>query len=608
MHRSRTASSSSLRVVAREEAQSTAPSAALAQLVSDAVRIERAPHDRARSLSRMPWTESSFASVRRSRGAALTRSSEIEIDVRIEKTAVHPVCPAPSCPPRSERRRVQAMASAGIAVFEWSPNGDRLHVEGALHEGVEGATCRDALVSCFDPAQRAALARALEDAARSQQRIEMELRVHGRDEWLLLRGEGRAEPTPHVIGALVDVTDAKRRSEALAQALEAERASRHEAERVNRAHEEFVAMLSHELRGPLSAVLGWAQILRSGACDQPTLAKAIEVIERNARAQERIVSDLLDVARALAGKLLLDRGRLRVADPVRVVVEGLRAAAERAQVELSFGPIARDAFVLADVSRVEQIVSNLVSNALKFTPPGGRVRVSVERTTEVARIVVEDTGRGLDAEVLPVLFVRWRQVRRSDSKRGGLGLGLSIVKQLVELHEGRVSATSEGVGRGSTFVVELPLVGVTERPDAVLAPMEASTALAGRRVLLVDEDRDAVELASRALRASHAEVVATSSEDDAWRELESGGPWDVLVAELGAPDERGRSLVHRWRLRERETGAPHLPALCASVYARAVDRQRALDAGFDEHVVKPVASHALVAAVASLVSGARVPR
>jgi PAS domain S-box-containing protein len=385
-----------------------------------------------------------------------------------------------------------------------------------------------------------------------------------------------------------------------------------EAKEVNRLKDEFLATLSHELRTPLTAILGWAGLLRSVKLDDETAANAIETIERNARSQKQLIDDLLDASRIITGKLRLEARPTPLAPVVEAAVESMRPAARSKGIELNVTLDGGALVVAGDPERLQQIVWNLLSNALKFTPREGRVEVALTREGGGALISVSDTGVGIAPEFLPLVFERFRQADASTTRAyGGLGLGLSIVRHLVGLHGGRVSAESEGVGRGATFRVRLPLLPVADEgggdaaggavsPLSSTAPGDAKQKLGGLRVLVVDDDPDTLLMLRKTLERDGAGVETRESVAAALGALADSPAFDVLVSDIGMPVEDGYTLMRRIIERARERGVAPLPALALTAYARAEDRDAALDAGFDAHVAKPVAPAELVAAVAKL--------
>lgn len=384
--------------------------------------------------------------------------------------------------------------------------------------------------------------------------------------------------------ALTEVRDAKEQRERL---LDAERSARSEAERASRLKDEFLATLSHELRSPLNAVLGWVQVLRRKPPDAPTLARAIDIIERNANAQSKLIDDLLEMSRIVAGKVTLAREQVRVVEWVRPVVESFRPTAEAKNVALTARLDAVEETVVAgDAARLRQILVNLVGNALKFTPSGGAVVVGATVNGSEVQVRVRDTGKGIPAEFLPVVFERFRQADGSTTRQhGGLGLGLSIARQLVELHGGRIEAASEGVDRGATFTVSLPVAEPARGPEApaTIAPVR----LTGRRLLVVDDDPDAREVMARLLAEHDNEVVVAGSAAEALATLDAYDA-EVLLSDISMPEMDGYELIARVR-----ASGNGLFAVAVTAFARPEDIARAIAAGFDAHVAKPVDAEAL---------------
>ncbi len=405
-----------------------------------------------------------------------------------------------------------------------------------------------------------------------------------------------------------DVTAEKRAREERERLLEAAQAARAEAEAASRMKDEFLAVLSHELRTPLNAILGWARILNSGRVDPEDLREGLDAIERNARVQAQLVEDLLDVSRIISGKLRLDVQRVNLVEVVEAAIASVAPAAEAKGVRLRkvLDPLAGP--VSGDPARLQQVVWNLLSNAVKFTPKGGRVQVLLERVNSHVELSVIDSGVGIPPEFLPHVFERFRQADSSTTRRhGGLGLGLAIVKQLAELHGGTARAKSLGEGQGSTFIVALPItvvheatphperVGPKEHPDDELHGPEKP--LSGIKVLVVDDEPDARHLIRRVMGDSGAEVAAAGSAAEAVRLVGEFRP-DILVSDIGMPDQDGYDLIRQVRAR---LAAKALPAVALTAFARSEDRRRALLAGFQTHVAKPVDPAELVAVVASLV-------
>ena len=396
--------------------------------------------------------------------------------------------------------------------------------------------------------------------------------------------------------------------------LESERVARAAAERMSDVKDEFLATLSHELRTPLNAILGWAQVLRSAPSDQADLTKGLEAIERNARVQTRLIEDLLDMSRITSGKLRLDIQPLHPVSVIEAAVETVKPAADAKGIRLeklldpAAGPIS------GDPGRLQQIVWNLLSNAIKFTPKNGKVQVLLERVSSYIEMSVADTGVGIKPELMPHLFERFRQGDASTTRRyGGLGLGLSIVRSLVELHGGTVAVRSAGEGQGTTVTVHLPLAVVHRHGDPAehLHPKTSRPAvakiiaaeLAGLTVLVVDDHADARELIKRVLEDCGATVLAAATAAEAVALVDAHKP-DVLISDIGMPDADGFELIKRVRALGPDRGG-RVPSIALTAFARSEDRTRTLRAGFLVHVSKPVDPSELIATVASVAG--RVP-
>ncbi|TNC78679.1 response regulator [Janthinobacterium lividum] len=381
--------------------------------------------------------------------------------------------------------------------------------------------------------------------------------------------------------------------------LDSEREARADAERTNQLKDDFLTTLSHELRTPLSAILGWAQVLRRGTRDQADLHRGLQSIERNARAQAQLIEDLLDMSRITSDKVLLDLQTIVPASIIASAIETLRPAADAKHIAIHSN-IASDAgTITGDPSRIQQVIWNLLSNALKFTPQGGRVEIGVRREASRLAITVADNGVGIKKDFLPHVFDRFRQADASTTRRhGGLGLGLAIVKHLVEQHGGTVTVSSAGDMQGASFTVRLPLGtrAAPARPKG--GELSASHDLRGVTVLLVDDEADARELTARILRDSHAEVHGAGSVAQALQLLDQVHP-HVLVSDIGMPDADGFDLLAQIRAHA-SPDAANLPALALTAFAQPQDRQRALASGFQAWVSKPLDPAELLAAVAQL--------
>ena len=391
--------------------------------------------------------------------------------------------------------------------------------------------------------------------------------------------------------------------------LDNEREVRAEAERNSQMKDEFLATLSHELRTPLSAILGWSQVLRRGARDQADLARGLQTIERNARAQAQLIEDLLDMSRITSGKVLLDMQAIPASQFINAAIETVRPAADAKQLRIVRHYASDVGKVAGDPGRLQQVIWNLLSNAIKFTPRGGEVRVAVAGSAEHALITVSDTGAGIAQEFLGHVFERFRQGDASTTRsHGGLGLGLSIVKHLVEQHGGTVQAASAGPGKGASFMLTLPLARADVAParagpHAAPAPVAPGANFALRdlsalSVLVVDDEADARDLIKRILSDCHADVTTAATASEALSALAAAPP-DVLVSDLGMPGVDGFELLARVRALDQAHGG-NTPAIALTAFAHSEDRRRALEAGFWAHVAKPVEPAELIATVASL--------
>jgi signal transduction histidine kinase/CheY-like chemotaxis protein len=406
-----------------------------------------------------------------------------------------------------------------------------------------------------------------------------------------------------------DHLEARRRSEAEREMLLArERAARAEVEAANRAKDEFLAVLSHELRTPLQPILGWVKLLRQGGIDEETVRRGHQTIERNARAQAQIVEDLLDISRVIAGKLRLELHPVPLGPLIEATVDTVRDAAAAKSIRIDTVLAPASVGVCGDRHRLQQVFWNLISNAVAFTPNGGRVAIRLERTAANAVITVTDTGRGISPTFLPNIFERFRQADSTSTRRhGGLGLGLAIVRHLVESHGGAVRAESAGEGRGATFTVTLPALPEgadlevdSPPPTAVLAPV-----LSGFRVLVVDDDADTCEILTTVLGYYGAQVVTVPSATEALSVIEQRQP-DVVVSDIARPDIDGYGLVRRLRALEAEHGW-RIPALALSAQARRSDSEQAFLAGFQAYVTKPVEPAELAELIARLARPATAP-
>jgi CheY-like chemotaxis protein len=381
--------------------------------------------------------------------------------------------------------------------------------------------------------------------------------------------------------------------------LESEQAARRDAESANRAKDEFLATLSHELRTPLNAIVGWAHLLKTGQLDDGQRARAVDVIDRNAKAQSQIVADVLDVSRMVMGKLRLDVRPLLLSSVVQEALDTVRPAAAAKEIRLE-ATLAGEGRVSGDPDRLQQVVWNLLSNAIKFTPNRGRIDVRLRREEGHVDVVVEDSGAGIRPDFLPHVFERFRQSDSSSTRaHGGLGLGLALVRHLVELHGGTVSAESPGEGKGAIFTVRLPLMlaDTRDRPEAGAVDRQ------GLRVLVVDEDGETRELVANALRRVGAQVRTAASAVEAMADVDRHPP-SVIVSDLELAGEDGYPFIRRLRALDPEHGGT-IPAAALTAKGQPDDARRALEAGFQRHLAKPAAPYEIARAVAALARAGR---
>ena len=536
---------------------------------------------------------------------------------------------------RESERRLKLSLTAGRAgTWEWRIKDDKLiwsdeyyDLYGRKPDDLE-PTLENFLL-CIHPEDRDRILAEREEVLRERKDAEHEfrfIRPDGCVRWaqskaqLMLDGLGEPE---RLVGITIDITTRVQAEMEREELLRKEREARAQAEEANRGKDEFVAMISHELRSPLNAMLGWSKILKKGGVDAKTQAHAVEVIERSARAQQNLIEDLLDMARIVGGKLRLETRPVSLARVVEAAADVVGPAAAAREIDLRLAIKSADE-VTGDPDRLQQVVWNLLSNAVKFTTHGGIVEVTLERVGPSAQITVTDTGRGIKAEDLPFIFDRFRQADSSSTRRfAGLGLGLALVKHLVELHGGQVSADSLGEGQGASFIVRLPVRAVrgeaaparaedpdglrTEERDGRVAEREVWGAyspfpLEGVWALIVDDESDARELVATLLRQYGARVTVASSAAEAFDKLrkgEAGARHDVLVSDISMPDEDGYMLIERVRKLPPEEGGK-IPAIALTAYERPSDRIKALASGFSMHVPKPVEPEELAMVIANL--------
>jgi signal transduction histidine kinase/ActR/RegA family two-component response regulator len=495
----------------------------------------------------------------------------------------------------SEARMQFVSERAGVGYWYWDIARDEIFwspVSRRLHDVPEGEPLTFArAVANVHPDDRATLDEAVRRALQPDGPAELEIEYRmaaadGTVRWIHAKGSVSFDGgvAVRMAGIALDATPRK--------TIELER------EEASRTKDHFLALLSHELRTPMTTILGWATFIRTGMADAPTTQKGIESIEQASRTQARLIDDLLDVSRIVTGKMTLDRKLLDLTTIVRAAVDAIQPAARAASIalaaDLGHGP----AFVTGDATRLQQVIWNLLSNAVKFTPAGGEVHVALLHEPDAIELEVRDSGIGIEPHFLPHVFERFRQSDDGFNRRfGGLGLGLSIVRHLAELHGGTVAAASEGAGRGARFRVRLPRAYAASELPATRGGDVAidHEALAGVRVLLVDDDPSAREIIGTMLAAFGARVTHAASVAEAVEKFESVQP-DVLVSDIGMPDEDGYALIRRLR-RSVSPDEARVPAIAVTAYADSRDRERALDAGYQAHLAKPVEPQQVAAAV-----------
>jgi PAS domain S-box-containing protein len=449
--------------------------------------------------------------------------------------------------------------------------------------------------------------------ARSSFRIEHRLgRADGAWRWVINNGtplyEGLSDTFSGYVGSCIDITELRQAQSERDELLKAERAARSEAERLSHMKDEFLATLSHELRTPLNAIMGWSRLLRRVGTESPDYLRGLDTIERNAHVQAQIVGDLLDMSRIISGKVQLDIQALDLVEVISGAIDSVRPSVEAKKLRLQTMFDARGARIRGDASRLQQVFWNLLTNAVKFTPAEGKISVVLERVNSHVEIMVADSGVGIKAEFLPFVFDRFRQADSTTSRRyGGLGLGLSIVKHLVEQHGGSVRVKSPGEGQGSSFIIALPISVIQTDSGDRTGPLTLGEpsldsielpSLTGVTVLVVDDEEDARILIDRFIVERGGRTLPAANAEEALRILESEPP-DIIVSDIGLPEVDGYAFIRRVRKQGRNQTTM---AIALTAYARPEDRQRALLAGYQMHLVKPVDPRELIAGIASLLN------
>jgi PAS domain S-box-containing protein len=403
------------------------------------------------------------------------------------------------------------------------------------------------------------------------------------------------------VGSSTDIDGIKRADEEKKQLLENERIARAEAERASQLKDEFLATLSHELRTPLNAILGWSQLIQQGSMSEDNMQRGLEIIERNARAQNKLIEDLLEMTSIISGKVRLDMQRVDLACVAEAAMESIALQAETKGIRLRKKIDATAGLVSGDQDRLQQVIWNLLSNAIKFTPRGGDVEVLVARSGSQIEATIKDSGVGIQPDFLPYVFDRFRQADSSLTRHhGGLGLGLAIVKQLIGLHGGTVRAESKGEGKGAAFIVSLPVAPVNykrEEARALLHTDGVNLALQGIRILVVDDEKDSRELIQEVLTDCEAEVIPAANAAEGLEMLKTHNP-DVMVSDIGMPGKDGYQLIREIRQLPAASGGK-IPAIALTAFASSEDRTKAMIAGYQMHLAKPVEPHELVATIAA---------
>jgi PAS domain S-box-containing protein len=519
----------------------------------------------------------------------------------------------------SRERLIMAMQASGMGTWtrdldgtnrvQWSPELEAIF---GLAPG-EFPETEEAFFGFVHPEDRESLGQAVSEAIANRTEYEVDFRYttkDGKPGWMIGRGRAfyDASGKPYRLAGLGwDITGRKRAEEEREQLILSEHAARTEAEEANRIKDEFLATLSHEMRTPLTAMLGWLSMIRTRMLDNETKEHAIETVERNARAQAQLIEDLVDVSRIAGGKLNLEVRPIDLMPVIAAAVDIVRPAANARGVQIEVAGDSAVGPVSGDPARLQQVIWNLLSNAVKFTHRDGRVYVSLRRSGSSAELVVRDTGIGINPDFLPSVFERFHQAESPVTRsHRGLGLGLSIVRHLTELHGGTVTAESPGEGLGSTFTIRIPLAAMQTSETASYAADESEDkgtattrlALSGLRVLVVEDEPDARELLSITLECSGAEVEAVESAQEALKNLQVFKP-DVLLSDIGLPIESGYDLIRK--VRSLPSDSSNIPAVALTAFATEKDQQRALSAGFQVHLTKPVEPGVLVETIERLV-------
>lgn len=506
-----------------------------------------------------------------------------------------------------------AAENAGIGLWFWDLRSDKIYSTPRCNEMFEvpayDKLTYDKFLAVVHPDDRSRLTESLEKAHLHGTRYSEQYRVvysDGRIEWIAAEGKSflGADGTPEKMTSVVrKITEEKLEAEELSLVYDRERRARDEAVEANRAKDLFLAFVSHELRSPLNAILGWAKILLTKNVDDETRRNALETIERSAKVQTKLINDLVDSARVASGKIRLEFRPTNLYEVVKVSFNSQKPIAEARNIVYEFTSDGENIGVFGDAGRLQQVFSNLISNAVKFTPDGGRVHIDIRSASDVAVVVVEDNGRGISANSLPKIFRQFSQAdTENEESRGGLGLGLSIVNTLVGKHGGTVVAQSEGHGHGSKFTVTLPISAESKQSATPSAPDAKDKQLDGLTIILVEDDPDSREVLQLFLEQNGASVRSTDSAQTAINMLAGSGDGlpDLLISDLAMPNEDGYTMISRIRDMPKEKGGA-IPALALSAFASAESRERAAEAGFQRYSTKPFEPDHLIPNILDLV-------